>query len=125
MPTTFRLAGLVEATVDSEKHDVNFVLKVADGRGLAFVAEAAAARQIASSLGRMALQARESGPQMTGAEKVSQYGVKKDAFGETVLLQLVSGDGVSYMFALPLSAATDIATRLQTEIAKGSGAGRA
>jgi len=125
MPTTFRLAGLVEATVDNEKHDVNFVLKVADGRGLAFVAEAAAARQIASSLGRTALQARESGPQMIGAEKVSQYGVKKDAFGEAVLLQLVSEDGVPYMFALPLSAAMDIAARLQTESAKGSGAGRA
>jgi hypothetical protein len=101
------------------------VLKVADGRGLAFVAEAAAARQIAAALGRMALQARESGPQMVGAEKVSQYGVKKDAFGETVLLQLVSEDGVPYMFALPLNAATDIAARLQTECAKGSGAGRA
>jgi hypothetical protein len=34
--------GLVEATVDNEKHEVNFVLKVSDGRGLAFVAEAAA-----------------------------------------------------------------------------------
>jgi hypothetical protein len=125
MPTTFRLAGLVEAAIDDEKGDINFVLKVSDGRGLAFVAEAAAARQIASSLGRMAVQARASGPQMIGAEKVAQYGVKKDAFGEAVLLQLVSEDGVPYMFAIPLGAATEIAARLQTESAKNSGTGRA
>lgn len=117
MPTTFRLAGLTEATVDNAKGDVSFVLKVADGRGLAFVAEAAAARQIASALGRMALQARSSSPQMIGAEKVVKYGVKKDAFGEAILLQLVSEDGVPYMFAVPTKAVADIASRLQTEAA--------
>ena len=125
MPTTFRLAGLTEATVDDEKNDINFVLKVSDGRGLAFVADAAAARQIASSLGRMALQARQAGPQMLGAEKISQYGVKREAFGETVLLQLVSEDGVPHMFAIPLNAATDIAARLHAESAKNPGTGRA
>jgi hypothetical protein len=125
MPTTFRLAGLSEATIDTEKQDVSFVLKVADGRGLAFVADAAAARQIASSLGRMALQARQATPQMIGAEKIAQYGVKREAFGEVVLLQLVSEDGVPHMFALPLSAATDIASRLQIESAKNPGTGRA
>jgi hypothetical protein len=124
MPTTFRLAGLTEATVDNEKSDINFVLKVSDGRGLAFVADAATARQIASSLGRMALQARQAGPQMLGAEKISQYGVKREAFGETVLLQLVSEDGVPHMFAIPLNAATDIAGRLQVESAKNPGTGR-
>lgn len=125
MATTFRLAGLSEATVDNEKQDISFVLKVADGRGLAFVADAAAARQIASSLGRVALQARQVTPQMIGAEKIAQYGVKREAFGEVVLLQLVSEDGVPYMFALPLQAATDIASRLQIESAKNAGTGRA
>ena len=124
MPTTFRLVGLAEATVDNEKNDINFVLKVSDGRGLAFVADAAAARQIASSLGRMALQAKQAGPQMLGAEKISQYGVKREAFGEAVLLQLVSEDGVPHMFAIPLNAATDIAARLQSESAKSPGTGR-
>ena len=76
MPTTFRLAGLVEATVDNEKGDVSFVLKVSDGRGLAFVTDAAAARQIASVLGAMALKARQSSPTMIGAEKVAKYGVE-------------------------------------------------
>jgi hypothetical protein len=125
MPTTFRLTGLAEASIDNEKHDVNFVLKVSDGRGLAFVAEAAAARQIASSLGQMALKAQQSKPQMIGAEKVVQYGVKREAFGEVVLLQLISEDGVPHMFAVPLGAATDIATRLQMECAKTPGTSRA
>lgn len=123
MPTIFRLAGLTEGSVDNEKRDVSFVLKVSDGRGLAFVAEAAAARQIASSLGRMALDAQRSGPQILGAEKVGKYGVKKDAFGEAVLLQLVSEDGVPNMFAVPPKAAMDIATRLQEESAKEAGTG--
>jgi len=112
MPTLFRLAGLTEASIDNEGQDVRFVLKVSDGRGLAFVAEAAVARQIASSLGRVALDARPSAPQVIGAEKISKYGVKKGAFGEAVLLQLVSEDEIPYMFALPLTAATDIAVRL-------------
>lgn len=124
MPTTFRLAGLIEAKIDPQNQDINFVLKVNDGRGLAFVAEAAAARQIASSLGRVALGARQSGPQMIGAEKVAQYGVKNDAFAEAVLLQLVSEDGVPYMFALPAKAAADVAHRLQTEAAKNPATGR-
>ncbi len=123
MPTIFRLAGLAEGSVDNEKRDVNVVLKVSDGRGLAFVAEAAAARQIASSLGRMVLDAQRSGPQILGAEKVAKYGVKKDASGETVLLQLVSEDGVPDMFAVPPKAAMDIAARLQTESTKKAGTG--
>lgn len=49
----------------------------------------------------MALDAQRSGPQILGAEKVAKYGVKKDAFGKAVLLQLVSDDGVPYMFAVP------------------------
>jgi hypothetical protein len=125
MPTIFRLAGLIEASIDNEGRDVNFVLRVSDGRGLAFVAEAAAARQIASSLGRVALETRQSAPQVISAEKISKYGVKKDAFGEAVLLQLVSEDGVPYMFALPLGAAAEIAVRLQRESAKNPGAGHA
>jgi hypothetical protein len=120
MPTLFRLTGLTEASIDNEKNDINFVLKVSDGRGLAFVAEAAAARQIASSLGRMALQAQQSAPQMIGAEKVGGYGVKRDAFGEVVLLQLISDDGVPHMFAIPLSAATDIACSAANGIRKKS-----
>jgi hypothetical protein len=90
MTTVFRLAGLAEGSVDREKRDVNFVLKTSDGRGLAFVAEEPAARQIASSLGRMALDARQQGPQALPAERVVQYGVKKDGYGEAILLQLVS-----------------------------------
>lgn len=125
MPTIFRLAGLAEATVDSAKGDVSFVLKLNDGRSLAFVAESAPARQIAAALGRLALQARPSSPQTIGAEKVGQYGVKKDAFGEAVLLQLVSEDGVPYMFAVPMAAAADIAARLQSEAVKNPGTGRA
>jgi hypothetical protein len=125
MPTIFRLAGLIEASIDNEGRDVNFVLRVSDGRGLAFVAEAAAARQIAFSFGRVALETRQSAPQVISAEKISKYGVKKDAFGEAVLLQLVSEDGVPYMFALPLNAAADIADRLQTESAKNPDTGRA
>lgn len=80
MPTLFRLAGLTEASIDNEGQDVRFVLKVSDGRGLAFVAEAAVARQIASSLGRVALDARPSAPQVIGAEKISKYGVKIRCF---------------------------------------------
>lgn len=125
MATTFRLAGLSEATIDNEKQDISFVLKVSDGRGLAFVADAAAARQIASSLGQMSLQARQASPQMISAEKIAQYGVKREAFGEVVLLQLVSEDGVPHMFALPLHAARDIASRLQTESEKTPKTGRA
>lgn len=125
MPTVFRLAGLSEGSIDREKRDVNFVLKVSDGRGLAFVAEAGTARQISSSLGRMALDARQSGPHAIAAEKVAQYGVKKDAFGDAVLLQLISDDGVPYMFALPGSAAVDIARRLEAEYEKPAGTGRA
>jgi hypothetical protein len=125
MPTTFRLAGLAEARVDNEKGDVDFVLKISDGRGLAFVADTAAARQIASSLGKLALQAKQTGPLMIGAEKVAQYGVKRDAFGEAVLLQLVSEDGVPYMFALSVSAASDISARLKSESERHSDSGRA
>lgn len=125
MPTTFRLAGLAEATVDGQNHDVNFVLKVEDGRGLAFVASAPAARQIAASLGRVALEARSSSPQIMSAEKIVQIGAKQDAFGAAVLLQLVSEDGVPYMFALPLAAAADVGARLQAESAKASTTGRA
>jgi hypothetical protein len=125
MPTLFRLVGLAEATVDREKHDVNFVLKVSDGRGLAFVAEAPAARQIAASLGRMAVEAGQTAPMTLAAEKIAKYGVKRDAFGGVVLLQLISDDGIPYMFALPSSAASDIATTLQSESAKVSGIGHA
>lgn len=125
MPTIFRLTGLAEATVDRQNQDVSFVLKVEDGRGLAFVANAQAARQIAASLGRVALEARQSSPLMMSAEKVVQYGAKQDAFGEAVLLQLVSEDGVPYMFGLPLAAAADLGARLQSESAKASKTGRA
>jgi hypothetical protein len=125
MPTTLRLAGLAEGTINNEKGEVNFVLKISDGRGLAFVAEVTAARQISSALGKMALQAKQSMPLMVGAEKVVQYGVKNDAFGDVVLLQLVSEDGVPYMFALPRSAAGDIATRLSSESERHSETGRA
>lgn len=125
MPTVFRLAGLSEGSVDRENRDVNFVLKLSDGRGLAFVAEAAAARQISSSLGRMALDAKQSGPHTIAAERVTQYGVKRDAFGDAILLQLISDDGVPYMFALPNSAAIDIARRLEAEHARPAGTGRA
>jgi hypothetical protein len=95
------------------------------GRGLAFVANAQAARQIAASLGRVALEAQQSSPLMMSAEKVVQYGAKQDAFGEAVLLQLVSEDGVPYMFGLPLAAAADLGARLQSESAKASKTGRA
>ncbi len=125
MPTTFRLAGLAEGRVNRETHDIDFVLKLSDGRGLMFAAEAAAARQIAASLGRMALDARGQGPEALAAERVAQYGVQKDAFGEAILLQLVSDDGVPYMFALPAAAATDIARRLQSEGANTTGTGLA
>jgi hypothetical protein len=125
MTKVFRLAGLTEGSVDQEKRDVNFVLKMTDGRGLVFVAEAPTARQIASSLGRMALDARQQGPQALAAERVAQYGIKKDGIGEAILLQLVSQDGVPYMFALPVAAAADVAQRLQAECAKPPGTGRA
>jgi hypothetical protein len=32
MPTVFRLSGLAEASISSETHDVNFVLKVSNAR---------------------------------------------------------------------------------------------
>jgi len=125
METTFRLAGLAEAAVDSEKNRVNFVLKTTDGNRLLCKAEAAAARQIASALGTVALKAKQSGSVMIGAEKVAKYGVKADAFGEAILLQLISEDGVPYMFAIPPHAAADIAARLKSESDRKPGTGRA
>jgi hypothetical protein len=125
MPTVFRVDGLTEASIDSETHDISFVLRVSDGRGVAFVTEPAAARQIASSLGRVALDARQTVPMTVAAEKISKYGVKREAFGEAVLLQLVSDDGIPYMFALPLATADDIAARLLRESEKGASSGRA
>lgn len=113
-----RLEGLVEGSTDSN-HDVSFVLKTCDGAKVPFVASAASTRQISAGLGRMAADAgRPTHLSPESPEKVAKFGVKREAFGKAVLLQLISDDGVSFMFTIPPAAAKDIASRLQAEAVK-------
>jgi hypothetical protein len=122
---TVYLEGLSRGTVDEQNDEVTFTLRTKDGDDLSFIADVSSARQIAHSLGRMSLQAGQQTPQTLSAEKIKKYGVKREAFGQVVLLQLVDEHDIPYMFAVPLDAAKDIAARLQTESAKSVGTGRA
>jgi len=125
MATIFRLAGVESGSVDPGTADINFLVQVEDGRKLAFVASAAVAEQIASALGGMSQQLRQSSPQAVNAEDIAQYGVQRDAYGGPVLLRLVTRGGIPHMFAVPLAAASDIAARLKTESEKDRKPGHA
>jgi hypothetical protein len=100
-------------------------MQVSDGRRLAFVAEIAVAEQISSALGRMAKELRQPGPQTVIAEPIAEYTVQLDAFGEAVILRLVTPHGVPHTFALPADTAAEIGARLKTESEKKRNPGRA
>ncbi len=125
MTTTFRLTGIPGGTVDPQKREIDFRLQLNDGTQLACIAELSAAEQIASALGRMTQQFRQPKSQNVVAEEIAEYAVQRDPHGGPVLLRLVTPQGIPYTFALPLAAATDIATRLQIESAKVRPSGNA
>jgi len=125
MTTTFRLTGIPGGAVDLQKREIDFRLQLDNGGELAFIAGLSAAEQIASALGRMTQQLRQSKPQNVIAEQVAEYAVQRDPHGGPVLLRLVTPQGIPYTFALPLAAATDIVTRLQIESAKVHPSGNA
>jgi hypothetical protein len=115
---TLRLTGIPGGTVDTQKREIDFRLQLNDGTELSCIADFSAAEQMASALGRMTQQFRQSKSQNVTAEQITEYAVQRDPLGGPVLLRLITPQGIPYTFAVPLSAATDIATRLQIESAK-------
>ncbi len=125
MPKTFRVIGLPRGDVDPQKQELQFTLRVSDGKEMAFTAKIGVAEQVISGLARMARTLRQPNPQAVSAETVAEYLVQQDAFGAAILLRFVTPDGVPYTFALPKAAAIDIAAQLQSESAKDRRPGRA
>jgi hypothetical protein len=124
-----RLLGLAKADAHPDTLEFDLVFAGESNRTFRFKADLSAIDQILAGLSRLALAAREKQPagkaQVVSAEGVHQYLVKREPWENVVLLRLVNPHGVPYTFALPLSAANDIADRLKTESAKTAPVGKA
>ena len=125
-----RLISLPEGTVDTEKHEISFVLDVDGNRPFSFVAKYGVAAQITSSLGKMVSELHEflvatKGTESTAAEPVASFHVQKDQWSQEVLLMLMTPRGVPYTFALPHLAAVEIANQLKTQSGKATQTGTA
>lgn len=123
MPNRHRITGLPKGTIDTQKHEIQFELAVSEGPPLAFVAKYGPAGQVISALARMHSQLRqvlraEKGSEMTSAEEVSTVEVQKEQWSDTILVQLVTAQGVPHLFALSSKGASDMADSLKTESAR-------
>jgi hypothetical protein len=121
--TRYRLVSLPSGAVDTEKHEIVFELSVKDGKPLSFVATYGVAAQITSGLGRMVKQLHQilqeqKGVASSAAEQVEGAHIQKDRWSDTVILQLMTPQGIPYTFAIPCNAVAEMAGRLKTESEK-------
>jgi hypothetical protein len=124
-----RLLGVPDVAIDPKTRQVQFALKLDNLPDRVFVADVSVIEQIASALASSLHSMNERASPLKAApvvaQPVAQYLVRKDPHSDTVLLRIVTQDGVPHTFAIPSAHVGGIADRLRIEGDKDTSVGNA
>ena len=130
MSNYHRLIGIASGAVDQQNQEIKFEIAVSEKRPISFVAKFGPASQLVGALGRMISELRrvldaEKKMETVFPEVVAEAYVKQERWSGAILVEIVTPQGIPYIFAIPSQIASDIADRLKTESSKYSQVGMA